>query len=101
MELITDLQSISELENGVNPNAPRVAQPTVFTKDASSITLTWDAVSGVTGYKLYIDDLFDQTVLGTSHKFSPLESGTTYKLGVQASYTNFDAIVTNTFETTN
>ena len=101
LELITDLQSISELENGVNPNAPRVAQPTVFTKDASSITLTWDAVSGVTGYKLYVDDAFVGTVTTPVNKFGSLESGTTYKLGVQASYTNFDAIVTNTFETTN
>ena len=100
LELITDLISVSELENGINPNAPRVAQPTVTTKDSSSVTLSWNAVSGVTGYKLYIDDLYDQTVLGTAHKFSPLESGITYKLGVQASYTNFDAPITNTIETT-
>ena len=100
LELINELQSISELESGINQFAGRVAQPTVTTKDASSVTLSWDAVSGVAGYKLYIDDLYDQTVLGTSHKFSPLESGTTYKLGVQASYTNFDAKITDTFETT-
>jgi len=101
LELINDLSNISELENGINPTAPRVAQPTVTTKDTSSVTLSWTAVSGVTGYKLYIDDVYDQTVLGTSHKFSPLESGITYKLGVQASYTNFDALITNTIETTN
>jgi len=100
LELINELLSITDLENAVNPNAPRVAQPTVTTKDASSITLSWDAVSGVTGYKLYIDGVYDQTVLGTAHKFSPLESGITYKLGVQASYTNFDAPITNTIETT-
>lgn len=100
LELITELQSISELENGVNPNAPRVAQPTVFTKDASSITLTWSAVTGVTGYKLYVDDALVGTVTTPVNKFGSLESGTTYKLGVQASYTNFDARVTDTFETT-
>ena len=100
LELINELLSITDLENAINPNAPRIAQPTVTTKDTSSITLSWDAVSGVSGYKLYIDDLYDQTVLGTSHKFSPLESGITYKLGVQASYTNFDAPITNTIETT-
>ena len=100
LELITDLQSISELENGINPNAPRVAQPTVTTKDASSITLTWTSVSGVTGYKLYVDDAQVDFVTSTGYKFPSLESGTTYKLGVQASYTNFDAVVTNTFETT-
>ncbi len=100
LELITELQSISELENGINPNAPRVAAPTVFTKDASSITLTWDAVSGVTGYNLYVDDGQVDVVVGTSYKFSSLESGTTYKLGIQASYTNFDAPITDTFETT-
>lgn len=101
LELITNLQTLSEIQNTINPNAPRVAQPTVTTKDTSSITLSWDAVSGVTGYKLYVDDLYDQTVLGTGHKFSGLESGITYKLGVQASYTNFDAPITNTIETTN
>ena len=100
LELITELQSISELENGINPNAPRVAQPTVTTKDASSITLTWTAVSGVTGYKLYVDDAQVDNVTSTGYKFSSLEGGTTYKLGVQASYTNFDAPITNTFETT-
>jgi hypothetical protein len=100
LELITELQSISELENGINPNAPRVAQPTVTTKDASSITLTWTAVSGVTGYKLYVDDAQVDNVTSTGYKFSSLESGTTYKLGVQASYTNFDARITDTFETT-
>jgi hypothetical protein len=100
LELITDLQSISELENGINPNAPRVAQPTVTAKDSSSITLSWTAVSGVTGYKLYVDDAQVDNVTSTGYKFSSLESGTTYKIGVQASYTNFDAIVTNTFETT-
>ena len=100
LELITELQSISELENGINPNAHRVASPTVFTKDASSITLTWTAVSGVTGYNLYVDDGQVDVVVGTSYKFSSLESGTTYKLGVQASYTNFDAPITDTFETT-
>lgn len=100
LELITELQSISELENGVNPNAPRVAAPTVTAKDTSSITLSWTAVSGVTGYKLYVDDLYISTTVSTANKFSGLESGTTYKIGVQASYTNFDAVVTNTFETT-
>ena len=88
------------MDSGINQNAPRVAAPTVTAKDSSSITLSWDAVSGVTGYKLYVDGDFDQTVLGTAHKFSSLESGTTYKLGVQASYTNFDAPITDTFETT-
>lgn len=100
LELITELSNISDLDSGINQNAPRVAAPTVTAKDSSSITLSWDAVSGVTGYKLYVDGDFDQTVLGTAHKFSSLESGTTYKLGVQASYTNFDAPITDTFETT-
>lgn len=100
LELITELKTISQLESGTNPNAPRVAAPTVSTKDASSITLTWDAVSGVSGYKLYVDDAQVDDVTSTGYKFSSLESGTTYKLGVQAYYTNFDAIVTNTFETT-
>lgn len=100
LELITELQSISELENGINPNAPRVAAPTVSTKDASSITLIWSAVSGVTGYKLYVDDAQVDFVTSTGYKFPSLESGTTYKLGVQASYTNFDAPITDTFETT-
>ena len=100
LELINDLRDISSIEDSTNPNAERVAQPTVTAKDSSSITLSWTAVSGVTGYKLYVDDVYDQTVLGTGHKFSSLESGITYKLGVQASYTNFDAPITNTIETT-
>ena len=100
LELIPDLVSISEIENGINPLAPRVAAPTVSTKDSFSITLSWTAVSGVTGYKLYVDDAQVDNVTSTGYKFSSLESGTTYKLGVQASYTNFDAPITDTFETT-
>jgi hypothetical protein len=100
LELIPDLVSISEIENGINPLAPRVAQPTVSTKNDNSITLTWTAVSGVTEYKLYVDDAFVKTTTSLGNRFSGLESGTTYKLGVQASYTNFDARVTDTFETT-
>jgi len=100
LELITELLNINDLNNGISPYAPRVAQPTVSTKDASSITLSWDAVSGVAGYKLYVDNNQVDYIVGTFYKFPSLESGITYKLGVQASYTNYDAPITNTIETT-
>lgn len=100
LELINDLFSVSQLESGTNPNAPRLAAPTVDVISTTFITLSWTAISGVVGYKLYIDDVYISTITGTTHKFTPLTSGITYKLGVQASYTNFDAEITNTFETT-
>jgi hypothetical protein len=100
LELINDLFSVSQLESGTNPNAPRLAAPTVDVVSTTFITLSWTAISGVVGYKIYIDDVYITTITGTTHKFTPLLSGITYKLGVQASYTNFDAEITNTFETT-
>ena len=100
LELINDLFSVSQLESGTNPNAPRLAAPTVDVISTTFITLSWTAISGVVGYKIYIDDVYITTITGTTHKFTPLLSGITYKLGVQASYTNFDAEITNTFETT-
>jgi hypothetical protein len=100
LELINDLFSVSQLESGTNPNAPRLAAPTVDVVSTTFITLSWTAISGVVGYKIYIDDVYITTITGTTHKFTPLTSGITYKLGVQASYTNFDAEITNTFETT-
>ena len=100
LELINDILSVSELESGTNPNAPRLAAPTVDAVSTTFITLSWTAITGVVGYKLYLDDAYITTITGTTHKFSPLLSGITYKLGVQASYTNFDAVITNTFETT-
>jgi hypothetical protein len=100
LELINDLFSVSQLESGTNPNAPRLAAPTVDVISTTFITLSWTAISGVVGYKIYIDDVYITTITGTTHKFTPLTSGITYKLGVQASYTNFDAEITNTFETT-
>lgn len=100
LELINDILSVSELESGTNPNAPRLAAPTVDAVSTTFITLSWTTITGVVGYKLYLDDAYITTITGTTHKFSPLLSGITYKLGVQASYTNFDAVITNTFETT-
>ncbi|MFJ8739385.1 fibronectin type III domain-containing protein [Embleya sp. NPDC127516] len=56
------------------------------TPTASSVPLSWTAVPGATGYKVYRDGVLAQTVTGTSATVTGLTQATTY--GFQVSATN-------------
>ena len=55
-------------------------------KDGNSITLTWSAVEGATGYNIYVDGVKvnSSLILKTEHKITGLESSTTYEIVVRA-----------------
>ncbi|MFI1384067.1 fibronectin type III domain-containing protein [Embleya sp. NPDC020886] len=54
---------------------------------ASSVPLTWNAVPGATGYKVYRDGALAQTVTGTGATVTGLAQGTTYSFQVTATNT--------------
>ena len=66
----------------------RVAQLTESTKGTDFITVTWDAVTGVTGYNVYVNGgLFSaEPNTTTTLKVNGLESGTTYDITIRAKY---------------
>ncbi|MEU9863935.1 glycoside hydrolase family 18 protein [Streptomyces sp. NPDC047971] len=51
---------------------------------SSSVGLSWNAVSGATGYKVYRDGALAQTVSGTSATVTGLAANTTYQFQVSA-----------------
>ncbi|MDB5056269.1 MAG: hypothetical protein JWM44_4319 [Bacilli bacterium] len=51
---------------------------------SSSITLSWNAVSGATSYSIQRDGTFLTTTNSTSYTFTGLSAGTNYTLGVAA-----------------
>ncbi|WP_331770762.1 glycoside hydrolase family 18 protein (plasmid) [Embleya sp. NBC_00888] len=54
------------------------------TPTASSVPLSWTAVPGATGYKVYRDGVLAQTVTGTSATVTGLTQATTYSFQVSA-----------------
>ncbi|MGW0120125.1 chitinase [Streptomyces sp. NPDC003327] len=54
------------------------------TPTSSSVPLTWNAVSGATGYKVYRDGANPQTVTGTSATVTGLTADTAYSFQVSA-----------------
>ncbi|MGW6565499.1 chitinase [Streptomyces sp. NPDC054975] len=54
------------------------------TVTSSSVALSWNAVSGATGYKVYRDGALAQTVSGTSATVTGLAANTTYQFQVAA-----------------
>jgi len=86
LELYSSTESVTELENNQTASLERVAQVTVSSKTSTAINITWTAVTGVVGYDIILNGGVLVTTLGTTIKISPLESGTTYNIGVRAKY---------------
>ena len=106
LELIPDLESIFNLQFGINPNVPRPRGLRLNVKTTNSIEVAWDAVSGASGYDVYLDDENLGFITGEKNNFTGLDSGVTYKLGVQAVYKDaldvvtYRSPITNFIETT-
>ncbi len=80
--------SITTLERDIE--APTTPANLAGTPTEVTITLTWTASSdnvGVTGYNVYVNNVFNQTVTATTATITGLTSQTTYNLAVEA----FDA----------
>ncbi|MQY39290.1 Exochitinase 1 [Streptomyces sp. RB17] len=68
---------------GQPPAAPTGLQATAVT--SSSVTLSWSAITGATGYTVYRDGTRSQTVSGTSATVTGLSASTAYGFQVTAS----------------
>lgn len=103
LELYNRSEFVSQINNNQFAYLDRVAQVTVTTKTSSSIDITWTAVTGAVGYDVILNGGGYVTTVGTAIKLSPLESGTTYNIGVRAKYNisgadaySFDTSITET-----
>jgi hypothetical protein len=86
LELYNKEEFVSQLENNQVAWLGRVANLEATTKDTSSITIFWSAVSGVTGYNIYVNGAYFGTTLSTGIKVNLLESNTWYNITVRARY---------------
>jgi hypothetical protein len=88
LELYSKDEFQSQIRNDQVAYLGRVAQLTEATKGTDFITVTWDAVSGVTGYNIYVNGgLFSaEPNTTTTLKVNGLESGTTYDITIRAKY---------------
>ena len=112
LELYSLSQDITSIENSQSSALPRLAGITVTAKSTTFITLGRTALAdpvanNITGYDLYKDDSFLETLSNTSiaKKVTGLTSGITYKFAIRTRYTiggvisfSNDRII---FETTN
>ena len=89
LELYNKEEFASQLENSQVAYLGRVAQLTEATKGTDFITVTWDSVSGATGYNVYYNGtLFSaEPNTTTTLKVNGLESDTWYNIEVRVKYT--------------
>lgn len=86
LELYNKDEYASQINNGQVAYLDRVANLQTGAIATTSIDISWDSVSGATGYEIYVDGGFFVATAGTSIKVSPLESGRTYNISVRAKY---------------
>ncbi len=103
LELYNRSEFVSQINNNQFAYLDRVAQVTVSSKTSSFIDITWTAVTGAVGYDVILNGGVFVTTLGNGIKILPLESGTTYNIGVRAKYNisgddaySFDTTITET-----
>jgi hypothetical protein len=76
------------------PSAPSI---TVVPISKSKIDVYWNSVSGATGYHLYLNNVYQATITGTSYSFTGLSEYTQYTVGVQAYNGNGSSSITTHF----
>ena len=88
LELFDVFTDIEDVANGIIINLPRANDFRTTAVGSTTIDTTWSAVTGAVRYWLYADDVNAQKQTGTTYQFTGLETGTTYKLGIQVEYTD-------------
>jgi len=94
LELYSLSQSATGIENSQTASLPRLASLSVSVKSTDFITIGWTALAdptgnNITGYDLYLDDTFQETMANTTvaKKVTGLSSGITYKFAIRVRYT--------------
>jgi hypothetical protein len=101
LELYNKEEFISQIENSQFAYLGRLAQLTESTKGSDFITVTWDAVTGATGYNVYVNGGLHTAAPNTTTtlKVSGLESNTWYFISVRVKY-NINGTDAFSFDTT-
>lgn len=86
LELYNKEEYASQILNDQVAWLGRVANLEVTAKSTDFITVSWDSVSGATGYNVYSNGAFFDTTVGTTLKVNGLESGAWYNITVRAKY---------------
>ena len=86
LELYNKEEYASQILNNQVAWLGRVANLEVTAKSTDFITVSWDAVSGVTGYNVYSNGAYFDTTLSTGIKVNGLESDAWYNITVRAKY---------------
>jgi len=94
LELYSLSQEVTSIENSQTASLPRLASLSVSVKSTDFITIGWTALAdptgnNITGYDLYLDDTFQETMANTTvaKKVTGLSSGITYKFAIRVRYT--------------
>jgi len=94
LELYSISADISSVQNNQSALLPRLASLSVSAKSTDFVTLGWTALANpvannITGYDLYVDDVFSVTLANTdtAKKVTGLTSGITYKFAIRTRYT--------------
>lgn len=88
LELYNKDEFQSQIANDQVAYLGRVAQVEQISVGTDQVTISWDAVSGVDGYNVYVNGgLFStETSATTTKKVDSLETNTTYNISVRARY---------------
>jgi hypothetical protein len=86
LELFNKEEFPSQILNDQVAWLGRVANLQSPTKSTDFITVSWEAVSGATGYNIYVNGAYFDTTLSTGIKVNLLESNTWYNITVRAKY---------------
>ena len=88
LELYNKEEFFSEIQNSQIAYLGRIAQLTETTKSTDFITVTWDAVTGATGYNVYVNGGLHSAEPNTTttKKVTGLESNTWYTISVRVKY---------------
>ena len=86
LELFNKEEYNSQILNNQVAWLGRVANLEATAKSTDFITVSWDSVSGATGYNVYSNGAFFDTTVGTTLKVNLLESNTWYNITVRAKY---------------
>lgn len=84
---------VTTLEQPPPPDAPTGLR--VTGRATSSLSVTWDAMPGVSGYKVYINGALAGQTAGTVWTFAGLAQATEYRLSVQAYSGEYDGAVSS------
>ena len=88
LELYNKEEFISQIENSQFAYLGRIAQLTESVTSTDFITVTWDVVTGATGYDVYVNGGLHTAVPNTTTtlKITGLESSTWYTISVRVKY---------------